>query len=985
MKPNIAFAPGFDVGVTTDDLVAYNRESQFRKAFLANEITISPKNELAINDPPLSRTTQFRDAFVSTMAHLPPNVGQTLVGPVPDALEVKEVEVSPAPESVQTEACQTVPIEPQKKGNDSIKESNMVQPKTIELLAPLDLSGPNMTQDRPPRPKSDRPILTIVRKSPELASKQAVMVDKFGQIQIDQDNALAINIYTTVPSAPPIDLTLLDQAKQKLATLPTDTIPKTAPLPQNSRMVLKPNPFFLGRNDEFFALAKALKAGKTVVISQVDTSIIGNRPKVTSEFGGIGKTQLASEFVHRYGQYFLGGVFWLNFAEPASIPVEIVASGGPLTAQLRADFRNLLLEEQMRLVLSMWRSPLPRLLIFDNCEDQALLNHWLPPKGGARVLVTSRQAYWQESANLQVLRLDVFHRRESTALLRQYRPDPLVSETDLENIAAQLGDLPLALHLAGSFLVQDRQDNSVADYLAQLRRANSSKSQADVSLPTHHDRYIWRAFFLNYNQLNTDDPVDILAQVILFRAAYFASGSSIPRDLLLATLNYGSSKRGHDFWGKLRGLLNTSDLSDPSSNLLRQAKEAIVRLVELGLLESVADSALWLHPLLSSLIRQMSPSQEAQAAVKNALLEISELLKQAGSPVALLTWQPHIYAMSELLQQYDEQAQTTGLPADAFSYHLVTSNDYSWERLYYERALAISEEMFGENHPYTAQSLDNLGTLLSFQGDDFGGRFCFERALAIRLAALGENDPETAKSFNNLGALLDTQGDYAGAKRYYEQAIAIRERILGEQHADTAQSLNNWGELLYKQEQPNAAKSYLERALAINENILGKNHPDTARVLNNLGAVLESQANYADARSVYEQAFIIFRTVLGKENVDTATALNNLATLLVTMNNYKEARVYYEEALSIRSSVFGDKHPETAASLHNLAILSFYEGKRDEATDLMSQALKIRELAFGPRHPLTESSSDGLATIKGSGAKLRQLTDQLLQTLPKAA
>jgi hypothetical protein len=26
--------------------------------------------------------------------------------------------------------------------------------------------------------------------------------------------------------------------------------------------------------------------------------------------GGIGKTQLAAEVAHRYGQYFAGGVFW---------------------------------------------------------------------------------------------------------------------------------------------------------------------------------------------------------------------------------------------------------------------------------------------------------------------------------------------------------------------------------------------------------------------------------------------------------------------------------------------------------------------------------------------------------------------------------------------------------------------------------------------------------------------------------------------------
>jgi hypothetical protein len=31
-----------------------------------------------------------------------------------------------------------------------------------------------------------------------------------------------------------------------------------------------------------------------------------------TRLGGLGKTQLAGEFAHRYGQYFAGGVFWVN-------------------------------------------------------------------------------------------------------------------------------------------------------------------------------------------------------------------------------------------------------------------------------------------------------------------------------------------------------------------------------------------------------------------------------------------------------------------------------------------------------------------------------------------------------------------------------------------------------------------------------------------------------------------------------------------------
>ncbi len=38
------------------------------------------------------------------------------------------------------------------------------------------------------------------------------------------------------------------------------------------------------------------------------------------------------------------------------------------------DFASLALDEQVAYVLAAWRSSIPRLLIFDNCEDEALLD-----------------------------------------------------------------------------------------------------------------------------------------------------------------------------------------------------------------------------------------------------------------------------------------------------------------------------------------------------------------------------------------------------------------------------------------------------------------------------------------------------------------------------------------------------------------------------------------------------------------------------------
>src|SRR5215470_3261793 len=125
---------------------------------------------------------------------------------------------------------------------------------------------------------------------------------------------------TSMSTSPPDPAASLADAQALLASLPTDALPPRAPLPTGSRMPLAPNPLFVGRGDELLQVAAALKGGDTVALGQVVAS---------TGLGGLGKTQLAVEFVHRYGRFFAGGVYWLSFASAEEIPLQVAACAGP--------------------------------------------------------------------------------------------------------------------------------------------------------------------------------------------------------------------------------------------------------------------------------------------------------------------------------------------------------------------------------------------------------------------------------------------------------------------------------------------------------------------------------------------------------------------------------------------------------------------------------------------------------------------------------
>jgi NB-ARC domain len=250
---------------------------------------------------------------------------------------------------------------------------------------------------------------------------------------------------------------------ESLPPLPRAYLPEPAPLPPGSLMPMGRNELFVGRESQLHELAEALQVQRTAVIGQV-ASVTG--------LGGIGKTQLAAEFVHRYGQFFTGGVFWLGFSDPASVPTEIALCGGPEHLNLWSIEEEPDIDTQIATIRRIFTGPEPRLLVFDNCEDEKLLAEWRPKTGGSRVLVTSRHSTFSAYLGVRTLPLDVLQRAESLALLRALdhgQPFEAADAETLDAICAELGDLPLALHLAGSFLACYRHTITPVTYLAQLR------------------------------------------------------------------------------------------------------------------------------------------------------------------------------------------------------------------------------------------------------------------------------------------------------------------------------------------------------------------------------------------------------------------------------------------------------------------------------------------------------------------------------------
>lgn len=358
-------------------------------------------------------------------------------------------------------------------------------------------------------------------------------------------------------------------------------------LPAQARIPYHRNAAFIGRKPELLAIADHLLPSRTPTAP--------TKAMVLHGMGGLGKTQLAVEYAYRYGRFYPGGVFWLSFADPETIAQE-VAAVGESGLRFYQGSGQLSLRERVLAVQNAWQEPIPRLLIFDNCEDELLAVDWLPTSGGCSVLVTSRRGVWPLELPIKPLPLTVLERESSIRLVQRWASH--LPDEEASRIADAVGDLPLALQLAGHFLARHKR-TSVDDYIAQLSLQHDSlEGRYSRYSPTGHELHVAQTFAVSYAELNEDDADDKWALALLARIACFAPGEPIEEALLLETVLP----------------------RDRDAEAMVSAEKGLYRLLELGLVNRNDGQSVSMHRLLVDFTQAEIGSEAAQSSVEEAVV-----------------------------------------------------------------------------------------------------------------------------------------------------------------------------------------------------------------------------------------------------------------------------------------------------------------------------------------------------------------------------
>lgn len=606
------------------------------------------------------------------------------------------------------------------------------------------------------------------------------------------------------------------------------------------------NPYFTGRENLLSHLHQQLQ--KQGIFALAQAAIYG--------LGGIGKTQTAIEYAHRFGEQYRF-VLWAVAESETSVQTAYLSIARELELiESQAD-----LDTAVRAVKA-WLSREDRwLLVLDNADNPGLVRPYLPSaRTSGKVLLTSRAKSFVKVGIKVPFQVETLIPQTAITFLVERSKADAQTTTALQAataLAAELGYLPLALEQAAAYI--ETVGGGFAEYLARYRRqglALLEKGQPSTDYP----KTVATTWTLSFEAVREASPAS--AELLIIAA--FLVPDSIPVEIF----TLGGSELGSLLTQALTGVAE-----DPL--IFWELLEPLERY---SLVERLPGDAFKLHRLTQAVVKE-SLGEEGRRAWAERVVRT---LNAAYPPVEFEKWK-----LCERLQ-----------PTARHAFELTRT---------YNLEFAEASRLFNE-----------VGVFASANGD-YASAIVFNKvSLEISVRVLGSEHPYTLTSMNNLAAGFRGLGDLNGARKLQELTLETRERVLGAEHPDTLTSRNDLASTFRALGDLARAKELQELNLEICERVLGGEHPDTLTTKNNLAGTLADLGDLAGAKKLQEQTLVIQERVLGAEHPNTLYSRNNLAATLQALGDLVGARKLLELTLESRERVLGTKHPDTTASSWNL-------------------------------------------------------------------
>ena len=610
---------------------------------------------------------------------------------------------------------------------------------------------------------------------------------------------------------------------------------------------------------------------------------------VLSGLGGMGKTQIALQYIERYRSKYVG-VFFIDatseqelqagFTRIAHLVIDEemrrspgseyddVAQNLGFSGLVNSPSRRPLVENWERIVdaVKRWfgRLSRPFLLVFDGADDPAEIKmmKYIPYDTFGDIIITTRDS----EARVFGQTFHVEEMPEDAAVELLYRASNKV--LDLEHgmvegirIVQALGRLPLAINQAGGYLATSEPD--IAEFLPTYEsHAKDLLSKMPHDGIQGYRKSAFTTWEMSFERLLEKSPISAkLLELLSF---------VYPKDICSFLYNPSEDARGMTttVGSRKRSIAMNINIEAGFSELNKDwvvksdrysFKNAFASLLKLCLINrTVENYAYTIHPVVHLWARERLSTEDQAIYARDAVLLVARALPSLNQENYAEAWQihrrllPHAQACWENAQKYIVEGKV-------------------------------------QDDKFFLYGLSILATSYRAQGRNKEAAEMFRRVLRGREAVLGPEHPDTLITLECLASIYDHIGNLDKAEKYYKRVLAGSEDTFGPDHLDTLTVVHDLAGVYEYQGKLEEAEKFYQRALEGREKQHGHEDPDVLTTIDALAGLYDHEGRIAKAEKLRLRAFDGRERVLGLDHPDTLTTALNLAGMYFAKGKLEQA------------------------------------------------------------------------------------------------
>ncbi|WP_053720557.1 tetratricopeptide repeat protein [Saccharothrix sp. NRRL B-16348] len=717
--------------------------------------------------------------------------------------------------------------------------------------------------------------------------------------------------------------------------------------------------------------------------------------------GGTGKTTIALEVAHRLEadhRY----TWWVSASDPTGLMAALRAVATDAGAA-PVEFDHLHPADVL------WRRldvlPDPWLLVLDNLDDPDTASAagratadgtgWLraPRTPHGTVLVTSRETRRERWGPwVTCHEVDPLAVPDAARVLLDLAPDA-GDAREAELLAAELGGLPLALDLAGS-------------YLATTARAVWPDEDEPVTFAAYRAAFAHRLPDVAVDtggRPNGSEQArrDIFATWELSLDLLVAQGHDIARPLLRLLSCFAETSLPYQLVLDPEVLRADDRFTSLTHRRLRDALQGLAGLRLITISPGEAGRTLDMHPVVRAGIR--SGRGADYLFLVTALLERATASLSPDDPGTWSHWSllaSHCTAAVRLLVDTagasDDQVLTTTALGVRAARHHYTAGYFEESVAVLRSVVSLREQRFGPAHPETLHGRRHHARALLENGQFRTALVEYEHVLELSLPLFDRNDPHLLSARRGLGRALMAVGRFTDAEAVLDDLFrTLVEAGRAEDDPETVASRYLRALVLVNLGKHAEAERELRNLLVPDQGVPGQNALDIrhhiARTLRGQGRIEEAEAElrtaieassgtfapehlallaaqYEWARDLRdlghldraERALAAILDVTGdrlrEDHPITVATRHERATVLHRRGHYAEALAEFTDVWRVNSDTLGETHPDTLTARHNMACVLLDLEALDESFALFDAVAAARQAVLGAEHPQTEES-----------------------------